>query len=87
MYGLRGRKTSILWCRDKCSSWEDELVHGNKAVELTAEEVPFRGCKLDCYLPWEDRRVTVDAPTLPAFRRSIVVRVPSSAVEGVVRPH
>jgi len=42
---------------------------------------------LDCYLPWEDRRVTVNAPKLPPFRRSIVVRVPAGAVEGVIRPH
>lgn len=87
MYGLRGKKTAILWCRDKKSSWEDELVHGNKPETLVDEIVPFRNCKLDCYLPWEDRRVTVDSPKLPPFKRSIVVRVPANAVEGVVRAH
>ena len=87
MYGLRGRKAAIFWCRDKRNSWEDELVHGDKPELLTTEIVPFRNCKLDCYLPWEDRHVTVDAPMLPPFRRSIVVRVPADAVEGVVRPH
>jgi len=87
MYGLRGRKTAVVWCRDKKSSWEDELVHGNRAEVLAKESVPFRNCRLECYLPWEDRRVTVDAPNLPPFRRSIVVRVPAGAVEGVVRPH
>lgn len=87
MYGLRGTKTVVLWCRDKRNSWEDELVHGNKPETLLDENVPFRGCKLDCYLPWEDRRVIVDGPTLPSFKRSIVVRVPADAVEGMVRPH
>jgi len=87
MYGLRGKKTSIIWCRDKVSDWRSELVEGNRAQVLSDQDVPFRNCDLDCYLPWEDRRVTVKAPRLPAFRRSIVVRVPSVAVEGVVRPH
>lgn len=87
MYGLRGKKTAILWCRDKRSSWENELVHGNKPETLSDENVPFRDCKLNCYLPWEDRRVTVDAPKLPSFKRSIVVRIPADAVEGLVRPH
>ena len=87
MYGLRGKNVSVVWCRDKRNTWMDELENG-KAPELLADErVPFRNCTLDCYLPWEDRRVSVAAPTLPPFRRSIVVRVPTSAVEGVVRPH
>ena len=42
---------------------------------------------MECYLPFEDTHVTVDAPLLPPFRRSIVVRVPTETVEGVVRPH
>ena len=87
MYGLRGKKTAVLWCRDKKNSWEDELVHGNKPETLSNEKVPFGNCKLECYLPWEDRRVTVEGPNLPLFKRSIVVRVPADAVEGVVRPH
>ena len=87
MYGLRGKKTAVLWCRDKKSTWEDELVHGNAPETLRDEAVPFRDCKLECYLPWEDRRVTVEAPNLPPFRRSVVVRVPADAVEGIVRAH
>jgi len=87
MYGLRGKKTAVVWCRDKTNTWETELVQGNPPETLTAETVPFRNCQLACYLPWEDRSVTVDAPTLPPFKRSIVVRVPADAVEGVVRPH
>ena len=87
MYGLRGKKTAVLWCRDKKSTWEDELVHGNSPEVLKEEIVPFRDCRLVCYLPWEDRWATVDAPTLPPFKRSIVVRVPADAVEGVVRAH
>ena len=87
MYGLKGGKTAIVWCRDKFNSWEDELVHGNKPELLEGQRVPFRNCKLECYLPWEDRALTVNAPVLPPFKRSIVVRVPAGAVEGVVRAH
>ncbi|MCQ2391184.1 MAG: hypothetical protein MJ240_07155 [Kiritimatiellae bacterium] len=87
MYGLQGKKTAVLWCRDKKSSWEDELVHGNRPETLVDEIVPFRNCELDCYLPWEDCRTTVHSPKLPPFKRSIVVRVQADAVEGVVRAH
>ncbi len=87
MYGLRGNKTAIVWCRDKMSDWESELVKGNEPELLNNECVPFRNCKLVCYLPWEDRNVTVDAPKLPPFKHSIVVKVPANAVEGIVRAH
>jgi len=87
MYGLRGKTTAIVWCRDKRNSWDSELVFGNRPEIACDQNVPFRSCKMECYLPWEDRRVTVDAPRLPPFTRSIVVRVPGDAVEGVVRPH
>ena len=87
MYGLRGKNISLIWCRDKRNTWTDELENGKAPETLVDECVPFRNCKLDCYLPWEDRRVSVDGPKLPPFRRSIVVKVPTSAVEGVVRPH
>ena len=87
MYGLKGRKTAAIWCRDKLNSWENEFVHGEPARTIADEEAPFRGCRMACYLPFEDRHVTCDAPLLPPFRRSIVVRVPAEATEGVVRPH
>lgn len=87
MYGLKGRTISIFWCRDKKNSWRDELIDDARPELLDHENVPFTNCKLDCYLPWEDRHVTVDAPTLPPFQRSIVFKVPSTAVEGIVRPH
>lgn len=87
MYGLRGKTVSVVWCRDKRNSWRDEFVDEIRPELLENERVPFGSCELECYLPWEDRRVTVKAPRLPPFRRSIVVRVPSAAVEGIVRPH
>lgn len=82
MYGLRGRETSIVWCRDKVSSWRNDFVEGIKPELLENERVPFSNCELDCYLPWEDKSITVQSPVLPPFKRSIVVRVPSKAIVG-----
>ena len=77
MYGLRGRKTTAMWCRDKASSWRNEFVEGVKPELIENEKVPFNDCEMECYLPWEDKCLTVAAPTLPPFKRSVVVRVPS----------
>lgn len=85
MYGLRGRTVSVVWCRDKQSSWKDELVDGDKPDLVEDEKVPFLDCTLDCYDPWTDRNVKVAAPKLPPFKRSIVVRVPTSATDGFRR--
>ncbi len=87
VYGLKGLKTIVVWCRDKRNGWEDEFVRGLPPETIADESLPFWGCSYDCYLPWEDRRVTVPAQKLPPFRRSIVVRVPADAVDGLVRPH
>lgn len=87
MYGLKGRKTAVIWCRDKRNSWEDEFVRGEMPETIAGEEVPFRNCEMACYLPFEDKHVAQEAPVLPPFRRSIVLRVPADATEGVVRPH
>lgn len=87
VYGLKGLKTIVVWCRDKRNGWEDEFVRGFRPETITDEILPFWGCSCDCYLPWEDRRVTVDTSCLPPFRRSIVVRIPADAVDGLVRPH
>jgi len=87
MYGLRGKTISAIWCRDKASTWRNEFVEGVKPEVLDKEKVPFNNCELDCYLPWEDKSLVVNAPVLPPFKRSIVVKVPSAAVDGIVRPH
>lgn len=74
VYGLRGTKTTILWCRDKANTWENEFEKGQSPKMIEGEKLPFSNKSFDCYLPFEDRSVTVQAPTLPAFTRSIVVR-------------
>ena len=78
IYGLRGRTTTVLWCRDKSCDWRSELVEGKAAETVTGEKLPFWNRTFRCYLPWEDREVEASAPALPPFRRSIVVRFPTA---------
>ena len=87
IYGLRGRKTTVLWCRDKTCDWRSELVEEKAAETVTGEKLPFWNRTFRCYLPWEDREVEASAPALPPFRRSIVVRFPTAELflSGVSR--
>ena len=80
LYGLRGKKTTVVWCRDKASTWKSELVEGNPAQVVQGERLPWMlSGKKTCYLPWEDKTVTAEGATLPPFRRSIVVRLDTPA--------
>ena len=78
-YGLRGRKTSVVWLRDKRVDALAEIREG-KAPELRTDwKIPMKtGGQVDAYLPWEDRHVTARTEAnkicLPPFRRSIVLR-------------
>ncbi|MGN0851761.1 MAG: hypothetical protein ACI4Q3_00100 [Kiritimatiellia bacterium] len=74
VYGLRGTETTILWCRDKANTWEAEFERGEAPATIRGESLPFGNRTFACYLPFEDRSVTVDAPVLPPFARAIVVR-------------
>ena len=73
IWGLRGERTTLLWCRDKANTWENELVRGEVPNTVAGEKIPFReGFK--CYLPWENRWVVAEkGGILPDFTRSIVV--------------
>lgn len=88
VYVLEGRRTTVMWCRDKASDWQSELMDKKPAAILKGEKVPVRDIALDCYLPWEGRWVKTAAPALPDFRRSIVVRYPTKKYfETVVERH
>ena len=77
VYGLRGKTTTVLWCRDKRCDWRSELVEGNAPEDVAGEKIPFGRHVFSCYDPWNDRHVEADGPTLPTFRRSLVVRFPT----------
>ena len=77
LYGLAGRTTTVVWCRDKLCDWRSELVEGRKPEAVADEVAPF-DCKtgFGVYLPWEDReeRLPAGRCKLPPFRRSCVIR-------------
>lgn len=84
VYVLKGRGTSLLWCRDKASDWRSELVDGNPARRLEGIEINLGGLEgqAAAYLPWDDTHAPLqrdgDRLRLPPFKRSIVVKLQRS---------
>lgn len=85
IYVLKGNKTTLLWLRDKKSSWESELEKGIApaalhALRLDVRELGLTGStkNIEVYDPWKNKWTNikkVDASfILPDFRRSIVLR-------------
>jgi hypothetical protein len=87
VYVLKGKQTSLLWCRDKENTWQTELAEGRAPEELKDIPVPLReamplaGHRARAYDPWEkvwsDIAIDGGAVRLPTFTRSIVVRLSS----------
>ena len=81
IWGIRGKHTTLLWCRDKANTWESELVRGEPPVLISGEKIPFKGPS-KCYFPWENRWANIDnGNILPDFTRSIVVCIPNRSAE------
>ena len=83
LYGLKGRRTTLLWCRDRASDWESELVRGIRAeelVDIVLDGQSLQGARPESvYRPWSDDHVAVvrradGSFLLPPFRRSLVVK-------------
>jgi len=82
-YGLKGKKTTMLWCRDAMSDWITELQEGippqtrkNISIELsTTERIDYNHAKF--YDPWNDKwtelEINNESVKLPSFLRSGVV--------------
>jgi len=84
-YGLRGKKTTVVWVRDKRTDALAEVRDGQTAETRVGWKIPLRANgPVDCYLPWEDRHVTAQTEEskicLPPFRRSAVLRFGTPAV-------
>ena len=78
-YGLRGRKTTVIWLRDKRVDALAEIRDGKAPEVRTNWKLPMKTeGQVDAYLPWEDRHETARTEgnkiCLPPFRRSIVLR-------------
>ncbi|HKH59769.1 MAG TPA: hypothetical protein VKA49_03000 [Flavitalea sp.] len=88
IYLLKGKKTTLLWLRDKMNNWESELQKGIApkvlhGIQLNLQELGLMESqgKTEVYDPWKNtwRRIEkVDASIiLPDFKRSIVIRLRS----------
>ena len=84
--GLRGRHTTLLWCRDRQNTWRTELVEGKPPellrqirVDLGPEPTSPPARTIQTYDPWSNvwRAATLEgsAIMLPEFRRSLVIRL------------
>lgn len=85
VYGLRGRQTFLLWCRDNRHSWESELKNGLLPRELTGAVISAGNLfneeeleSLQAFDPWKNEWQSLEARNgevvLPGFQRSLVVK-------------
>ncbi len=85
VYVLKGKRTSLVWCRDMENTWQTELEQGRAPEELKdivlplADVVPLTGRSASVYDPWShvwtDAHIENGMVRLPAFSRSLVVRI------------
>lgn len=86
VYGLKGKQTSLLWCRDTTNNWMTELRDGkapvpvkNFTLDVSKYVKDGRGREVKVYDPWLDKWSNVTLKNgkvkLPEFRRSVVVRI------------
>ena len=86
IYVLAGRRTTLVWCRDKQNTWTTELAKGKQPETIFDAVIPvgnFRSTSneatVDFYDPWSNRwtRGTVEHSrlSLPEFSRSLVIRM------------
>ncbi|WP_158594728.1 arylsulfatase [Ulvibacterium marinum] len=86
IYILKGKSTTLIWCRDIKSGWRQELLEGKEAKKIKDIHLDLsllgleKGTKIDFYLPWSDKwqkggTVAAGSINLPDFKRSIVVKI------------
>jgi hypothetical protein len=77
VYRLQGRKTTLVWVRDPRNHWRAELEEKQAPSEVTGGKLALSG-KARFYDPWENRWSEGEAGRLPAFRRSLCLRMASA---------
>jgi hypothetical protein len=86
LYALEGKRTLLIWCRDKQNTWQTELAEGkspevvnNATVSLSSVGQDLSQAKVSFYDPWLNRwkkgSIKGNAILLPGFSRSLVVRI------------
>lgn len=84
LYILAGKKTSLIWLRDKSSDWRSELDAGRPAQIISSYHLPWDNLpippgRVSIYDPWTDHwssgQIKNQVLDLPDFRRSLVLKV------------
>jgi hypothetical protein len=83
LYALRGRQTTLVWCRDRENTWETELQAGQAptpvTVSLDVTKLTTKTARLEAraYDPWQNKwselPVANGSGDLPQFTRSLVL--------------
>jgi hypothetical protein len=82
IYTLNGKKTTLIWVRDKNNNWQTELdqnIPPEILHDISIKLPPVKKQKISIYDPWKNKWTTTNskknALTLPNFKRSVVVRM------------
>jgi hypothetical protein len=74
VYVLKGRRTTLVWCRDSKNDWRSELERSEPPETIAGAKLEGLPRKLRAYDPWTNRWTPMRSSTLPDFRRSLVLR-------------
>lgn len=86
VYQLNGRKTILLWLRDKRNTWGSELRDGQLPLTINGTQLDLKKLGINesfgeiaIYDPWQDKWKNIIPEglkiSLPDFKRSLVVRI------------
>ena len=84
--GLKGRHTTLVWCRDRQNTWQTELAEGQPPellrqvrVDLGQQQKSPPARTIRTYDPWSNvwqaAALEGSAIVLPEFKRSLVIRM------------
>ncbi len=90
VYILSGKKTILIWLRDKNSNWITELEEGRSPESVPAMEIDISNLgmenkvfKASAYDPWKDKWYDIIPEgtklSLSDFKRSLVIRVENTS--------
>ena len=93
IYVLRGKRTTLVWCRDSRNTWESELEKHEKpepvvhATVNLGDVLPANKVQsVRLYDPWQDRwtngKLVKGKVALPEFSRSLVIRLEAHLEPG-----
>jgi hypothetical protein len=74
IYVLKGRRTTLAWCRDKNHDWRAELERREAPPTLSNLKIEGLPRRLRAYDPWTNRWSPMPSGVLPDFRRSLILR-------------